>query len=186
MGFLFFEEQELTLAEIKQHVAGWDHYRLVKAAVDMWPELPHPDLWTNVRREIVEIATGRDKLFQRAADRLAETLHPGSPHRAEPLKQVAEVEEREPTYNEIEQMDFDGLIAFVFSRKSLTLDATPTFKAVVEAMPARPAANTLECVSNELRALGVTERSSYNYALQRLSRLIYAGLNPPWEETKSL
>jgi hypothetical protein len=181
MSFLFFDGRELTLDEIKRQATAWDHYRLIKAAVELWPESPRPDLWVAIHKEIMEISTGRDAPFRRAADRLARVLHPGSYDHEAPLDRAAQVEEREPTYHEINSLDLDGLLGFVFSGKRTLDKDAPTLKAVIEAMPDRPAAHVLQAVDNELRAIGRTESAIYNYALQRLPQLVHAGIKAPWE-----
>lgn len=172
MGLLFFNGQELTLTEIKRQVAAWNHHNTLRAAIDMWPEKPHPDLWTNVRAELVEMTTGGSRLFQRAAERLAQLLHPGSYSPVALINQVAEAETRQPTLNEIDALDFDGLLNFIFAGKPKTLNDLPTFKTVIEALPKRSASNTLQAADKELFALGVTESALYNRALQRLSRFM--------------
>jgi hypothetical protein len=184
LSFLFFEEQHLTLNEIKRQVAGWNHHHTLKAVVDLWPERPEPNLWWTAHNEINEIAAGRDKYFCRAADRLAQILHPGyHGDAALPSQAAQDLHEagNQPTYDEVHSMDFNSLIGFIFAGKPEALDSMPTLRAVIAARPDRPASNTVHAAINELLPIGATESGVYNYALQRLATLI-----APQEETQSL
>jgi hypothetical protein len=194
ISHLFFEGEELTLAEVKARVAGWDELRTFKEVIRLWPGVDDPDLLIAAQRDVSDWIkrrrdhpawrpTAEEDLINRTARRLAEFFRPGHLGAAAAFNHAAQGqhETQEPTCGKIDRMDFDSLMGFIFSGKSKTLDDLPTFKSVIEALPARPAANTLQAASNELLALGVTESFAYNHALRRLSSLVDARLNPPWE-----
>lgn len=89
ISFLFFERQKFTLAEIKERAAEWDHLQLgmLKEAVRLWPETPHPDFSMAVSREIsgwlerrridpAFVPSLEEDLINRAVKRLARIVHP--------------------------------------------------------------------------------------------------------------
>jgi hypothetical protein len=191
ISYLFFQNQKLALAEVKARVAGSDELRTFKEAVRLWPGANDPDLLIAAQRDVNDWIERRrlhptwrpnteDELISRAARRLAQLLRPGA---AAALSQASQgqPEIHEPTRGEIDRMDFDSLLGFIFAGKTKALDSMPTLKAVIAARPDRPASNTLEAAKNELLAIGATESFLYNHALRRLAALITSQ-----EETQSL
>jgi hypothetical protein len=116
------------------------------------------------RREALERA--RAEVPQREAERLQ------AERRASMATERAQA--RQAAIEEIDSLDFNGLIGFVFGETRELLDDMPTLQEVIMAWPERPASHTSQAAIAELRKIGETEDSLFNRAVNRLASVIYS------------
>jgi hypothetical protein len=84
------------------------------------------------------------------------------------------VEARQAAIAEIDSLDFEGLIGFIFSGNNGALDDMPTLKRVIALWPDRPEAGTSQAAIAELRVIGATDDVVFNRAVNRLASVIYS------------
>jgi hypothetical protein len=99
------------------------------------------------------------------------------------------LEARQAAIAEIDSLDFEGLIGFVFSGNEGALDDMPTLNRVIALWPDRPDAGTSQAAIAELRVIGATDAEAsgggcripissrdvvFNRAVNRLASVIYS------------